>query len=145
MVRPTQPSLERAEDLAWLVARARRQNRARVGLMLCRAGESVLDWQVMGFIAREGPKSQRELADHVGLHQTGLSRRLDHLARRAMLHRVPDPADARRRLVTLTGRGKAWVRRWRPRVTDELYANVSNLGVRQQKSLIGLLTLLTQR
>jgi DNA-binding MarR family transcriptional regulator len=126
-----------------LIARARRRNRARIGLHLGRDGESVNDWQVMANLDREGPKPQNELAEHIGHTPAGLSRLLDGLVRRGMVRREDDPRDGRLKVVTLTPKGRAWVKRLRPSVVQALYEVASSLTQREQLRLRQLLVKLT--
>ena len=140
---PSQSALRLAEELCWLIARARRHNRARIGLHLGREGESVNDWQVMANLDRDGPKPQNELAEHIGHTPAGLSRLLDGLARRGLVRREDDPRDGRLKVVTVTPKGRAWVKRLRPAVVDALYEVASRLTQRQQLRLHRLLVKMT--
>lgn len=55
----------------------------------------------------EGGSSPSALARHLGVAPSTLSAAVARLAARALLRIDPDPADARRRLIVLTGAGRA--------------------------------------
>ncbi len=56
---------------------------------------------------RDGPLSQRTLAQHCQVTDQTMSRTLDRLAKAGFVTRTPDPADARRHLTALTPPGRA--------------------------------------
>ncbi|MGO8970714.1 MAG: MarR family winged helix-turn-helix transcriptional regulator [Myxococcaceae bacterium] len=120
-VRPSSPSvvagqLAEFEQLAGLIAQARRRVWSGVARVLAPEGESVLGWAVVGTLARLGPQSQRDLADIIGQHPAGISRQLAELDAAKLTTRTLDARDRRCRLVALTPSGRRWHRHWRPRV-----------------------------
>jgi DNA-binding MarR family transcriptional regulator len=104
------------EEVAQLIAHARRKVWSSVGRLLAPEGEVVLGWAVVSVLSRLGPSSQRDLADIVGQHPAGISRQLAELDEAGLTTRTKDARDGRCRLVALTPRGRRWHRRWRPRV-----------------------------
>jgi DNA-binding MarR family transcriptional regulator len=122
-VPPVQPSspavlgpLEEFEELAQLIAHARRKVWSSVGRILALEDEAVLGWALVAVLSRLGPSSQRDLADVIGQHPAGVSRQLAELDAAGLTTRTQDATDGRCRLVALTPRGRRWHRRWRPKV-----------------------------
>jgi DNA-binding MarR family transcriptional regulator len=58
----------------------------------------------------EGPKTQRELGHRLRKDPADMVRLLDTAAEEGLVTRVPDPADRRRRLVSLTPDGESALR-----------------------------------
>jgi DNA-binding MarR family transcriptional regulator len=108
--------LEEFEEVAQLIAHARRKVWSSVGRVLALEGEAVLGWALVAVLSRLGPSSQRDLADVIGQHPAGVSRQLAELDAAGLTTRTKDATDGRCRLVALTARGRRWHRRWRPRV-----------------------------
>src|ERR1700728_3173079 len=52
-------------------------------------------YQVLTAVARSDPRSQLELANHLGLDRTVMTYLLDDLERAGLIERRPDPADRR--------------------------------------------------
>jgi MarR family transcriptional regulator, lower aerobic nicotinate degradation pathway regulator len=119
-VQPSPPAvegpLEEFEEVAQLIAHARRKVWTSVGRVLALEGEAVLGWALVAVLNRLGPSSQRDLADVIGQHPAGVSRQLAELDAAGLTTRTKDATDGRCRLVALTPRGRRWHRRWRPRV-----------------------------
>jgi len=112
----TTAELAEFEEVARLIAQARRKVWSGVSRALSPEGESVLGWAVVATLARLGPLSQRDLAEMIGQHPAGISRQLAELDDAGLTTRTLDVRDRRRRLVALTIAGRRWHRRWRPRV-----------------------------
>jgi DNA-binding MarR family transcriptional regulator len=62
-------------------------------------------YQVLAAVARSDPRSQLELASHLGLDRTVMTYLLDDLAAAGLVERRPDPADRRVRRVVATEAG----------------------------------------
>ncbi|MGO9828969.1 MAG: MarR family winged helix-turn-helix transcriptional regulator [Myxococcaceae bacterium] len=127
------------EEVAGLIAQARRRVWSGVARVLSPQGESVLGWAVVATLARLGPQSQRDLADIIGQHPAGISRQLTELDAARLTTRTLDARDRRCRLVALTPSGRRWHRHWRPRV---LAAVRDVLGVLDATERDGLRVLL---
>jgi DNA-binding MarR family transcriptional regulator len=109
-------TLAEFEEVARLIAQARRKVWNAVARILAAEEEAVLGWAVVAVLSRQGPQSQRDLADTIGQHAAGISRQLSELDREGLTTRAEDAADRRRRLVALTPKGRRWHGRWRPKV-----------------------------
>lgn len=98
------------DDLGWALATALRA--------YGRAADRVLDdlpggsrgYRLLAAVARDCPRSQLALAQHVGLDRTVVTYLVDDLAAAGLLERQPDPADRRTRRVVATGPGLAHLR-----------------------------------
>jgi DNA-binding MarR family transcriptional regulator len=104
------------EELARLIAQARRRVWSDVSRVLAPEGEVALGWALVSVLNRLGPSSQRDLADIIGQHPAGISRQLAELDAAGLTTRTEDASDRRCHLVALTPKGRRWHRRWRPRV-----------------------------
>lgn len=78
------------------------------------------------------PHTVRSLAEGLGLSKPAICRALDHLGKRGLLARRPDPSDRRSVLVTPT----ASLHEWLPRMAQDvrvLLAGLPEVGERQAK------------
>jgi DNA-binding MarR family transcriptional regulator len=62
-------------------------------------------YQVLTAVSRSDPRSQLELANHLGLDRTVMTYLLDDLERAGLIERRPDPADRRARRIVATAAG----------------------------------------
>lgn len=91
-------------------------------------GEPRIDraaYRVLGHIADAGPLRLSELAGHLGVDVSTVSRQVSDLERRALVARRADPLDRRAALLTLTDEGRATLdelRRLRRQVLADLLA-----------------------
>ena len=79
--------------------------------------------------------SVRELRDRLGLDSGYLSRLLRAIEERGLVEVRPDPADRRRRMVTLTRRGRATLQRLEDRSESHAEAMIEPLTERQRVRL----------
>jgi DNA-binding MarR family transcriptional regulator len=63
-------------------------------------------YQVLAASALAQPRSQLELAHHLGVDRTVMTYLLDDLERDGLIERRPDPADRRARRIAVTERGR---------------------------------------
>ena len=63
-------------------------------------------YQVLTAVGRSDPRSQLELANHLGLDRTVMTYLLDDLERAGLIERRPDPADRRARRIVATAAGR---------------------------------------
>jgi DNA-binding MarR family transcriptional regulator len=63
-------------------------------------------YQVLTAVGRSDPRSQLELANHLGLDRTVMTYLLDDLERAGLIERRPDPADRRARRIVATQAGR---------------------------------------
>ena len=113
-------------ELTRLITKARRALYIAAARELGTRGEEIGAWIVAARLMERRVASQKDLAEMTGQHPAGISRLLDELDRRGLTARALDPLDQRRRLVTLTARGRRWHRKLEPLV---LRAGENVLGV----------------
>jgi DNA-binding MarR family transcriptional regulator len=116
----TTPGADVAETLGHLL---RRSTRARLYSQLTAGLDGALDeatYPVISGLARYGPMSAAKLAEDIGLDRSVVSRHATRLAEAGMIERVPDPADRRATLLTLTSSGRTAVAAMRDRLARAL-------------------------
>lgn len=69
-------------------------------------GLEMWDYVVLGGLAEGPSQTQARLADTVGRDRTRLIPILDRLEARGLVHRTPDPADRRNKVVRLSATGR---------------------------------------
>ena len=89
-----------------LIGRTRRIVWTNAARHLEASGETVLAWQLLSHLVREGRCTQTELAAGVAQHPAGVSRLLDELDKQGYVLRRRDPQDRRRMCVEASARGK---------------------------------------
>jgi DNA-binding MarR family transcriptional regulator len=72
-------------------------------------GLTAAQWQVLGFL-EDGPATAAEVARRRGLRRQSVQETVNRLLRNGMLDRLPNPADARAPLLSLTRRARAALR-----------------------------------
>jgi DNA-binding MarR family transcriptional regulator len=112
----TTPGGEIAEILGRLL---RRGTRARLYARLTEGLDSSLDeatYPVISGLARSGPRSAAQLAEDIGIDRSVVSRHATRLVQAGLIERLPDPADRRATLLSLTGPGSRAVQQMRGRL-----------------------------
>jgi MarR family transcriptional regulator, lower aerobic nicotinate degradation pathway regulator len=84
---------------------------------VARSGARPPTYGVLTVLAHEGPVSQREVCDHLGIHPSDLVDLVDVIEDQGWVERRRDPADRRRYQLTLTPAGRRILARY-----DELAA-----------------------
>ncbi|MEV6831421.1 MarR family winged helix-turn-helix transcriptional regulator [Amycolatopsis sp. NPDC051102] len=72
-------------------------------------GLTAAQWQVLGFL-EDGPATAAEVARRRGLRRQSVQETVNRLLRNGMLDRLPNPADARAPLLSLTRQARAAMR-----------------------------------
>ena len=124
--------INRSKRLLWTAAAHRLEE----------AGESIFIWQVLCFLVRNGPQTQRDLAYANAQHPAGLSRLLDELEAERLIVRAVDPKDRRRSLVRATAKGKARFEAASPQVWAAVDEALGALTPKQRVDLRALLGIL---
>ncbi len=97
--------MERPE-LGYLFDRLLRAVIAREEPILAAAGLQMWDHVLLTALARGDAPTQAQLAAETGRDKTRLIGNLDRLVALGLVSRVPDPADRRNRVVSLTAEGR---------------------------------------
>jgi MarR family transcriptional regulator for hemolysin len=110
---------------------------------LTRAGASFGTWTVLAMLDSAGPMVQRVLAASLGIEGPTLTRHLDRLEERGLIHRNRDGADRRYALVDLTPAGRTLCHDLDTiarTANDELLTGFSPDEIAQLKSMLQRLT-----
>ena len=129
-----------AGRVVWLVGRASLQAQRLLHQRFAEHDLRKQHYGVLRSLADVGPAAQGPLADRVGLDRSDMVSLVDELESAGHVRRNPDPADRRRKIVTITGSGAA--------VLDELHGLVSAaddellapLSEAERRTLVELLT-----
>jgi DNA-binding MarR family transcriptional regulator len=130
-----------AEDLYRLIGRSRRCLWLTAARNLEARGESVFAWQIVSYVARNGPTTQRELAYAVAQHPAGISRQVDAIERLGLVQRKP-VSDHRRLLIEVTAKGRKWYETVSPAVMVEVSDLLGELSEPLRRQLAALLEML---
>jgi DNA-binding MarR family transcriptional regulator len=71
------------------------------------SGLSLARWKVLETLDAKGSIRQKALAQELGFAERSISQAVESLASDGLVERMPDPADGRAKLVTLTDEGAA--------------------------------------
>jgi DNA-binding MarR family transcriptional regulator len=71
------------------------------------SGLSLARWKVLEILDGKGSIRQKALAQELGLAERSVTQAVESLASDGLVERMPDPADGRAKLVTLTDEGAA--------------------------------------
>jgi MarR family transcriptional regulator, transcriptional regulator for hemolysin len=110
---------------------------------LTQAGASFGTWTVLAMLDSAGPMIQRLLAASLGIEGPTLTRHLDRLEERGLIHRNRDGADRRYALVELTPAGRTLCHDLDTiarAANDELLTGFSDDEIAQLKSMLQQLT-----
>jgi MarR family transcriptional regulator for hemolysin len=122
-----------------LIGRTRRIVWTNVGRRMESSGETVLAWQILSHLVREGKSTQTALAASVAQHPAGVSRLLDDLEKQGYVVRRRDPKDRRRMHVEASARGKRRFREALPDVVTAVDQALEPLGGPERRLLRDLL------
>jgi DNA-binding MarR family transcriptional regulator len=104
------------EELGLLIGRTRRIVWTNAARKLEEFGETVLAWQLLSHLVRDGKCSQTTLAAAVAQHPAGVSRLLDDLEKQGYVLRRRDPQDRRRIYVEASAKGRRRFEEGRPQI-----------------------------
>jgi DNA-binding MarR family transcriptional regulator len=94
------------------------------------------------FIGRHSGTSLSALAGHIGQSAPSMSRLVDGLVSSGLVRRTPDPGDRRRITLSLTGRGKAAMRRARDATQASIAQRVAALSPTERASVVEAMRIL---
>jgi DNA-binding MarR family transcriptional regulator len=134
--------------LAYLLAQANRQMSTSLERALAEEGVQIEHWRILEVLSDELGRSMGELAELVLMNHPALTKTVDRLVSRSLVHRRADPEDSRRVLVYITDRGLELMALLRERVDqhhDEVTAAVGPRKAEQLKKLLGELIRTTEQ
>ncbi len=129
------------EGCGLLLTRLARATNQALACALSNLGLRSQQFAILHLLA-QGPASQVELAERMGVHPSNLVRLLDELESERHLARRRDPGDRRRQLVVLTDRGWDALERAdeaAAQVERELLSSLNPTERRQLRALLGRL------
>jgi len=115
-------------ELGYLLTRLVREVMAREEPLLAAVGLQMWDYAVLSALASGDAPTQAQLAAGTGRDKTRLIGNLDRLEGLGLVHRAPDPADRRNRIVSLTAEGRRVLARLRTAIRtmeDDLLGGLS--------------------
>jgi DNA-binding MarR family transcriptional regulator len=118
----TGPELQLAARLRLAITRMARRLRQESGSDL---GPSQL--AALATLERHGPLTPSELAERERIRRPGATRILARLAEAGLVERLPDPADGRSAIVSVSDTGRSLLRRLRRRKTAYLATRIREL------------------
>ena len=89
----------------YLLAQAHRNIHLGLEKILKREGVQVEHWRILDVIHDEKGYSMGELAELVLMNHPALTKMMDKMVAKGLVHRLPDPEDQRRMLVFITDQG----------------------------------------
>ena len=126
--------------LAYLLAQANRQMSAQMERALNEEGVQTEHWRILEVLSDEQGRSMGDLAAAVLMNHPALTKTLDRIVSRGLVHRRADATDSRRVLVYISDRGLELVERLRALVDghhDAVTAAVGPRKAQQLKKLLG--------
>jgi DNA-binding MarR family transcriptional regulator len=95
-----------SDDLGWALGVVFRSYAKAANSAFCDVPGGPRGYQVLAATARSDPRSQLELASHLGVDRTVMTYLLDDLEKAGLIERRPDPADRRARRIAATASGR---------------------------------------
>jgi DNA-binding MarR family transcriptional regulator len=127
-------SIEIKEELAprlrWAVTRLARRLRQEAGADLGPSQTAAL-----ATVERHGPLSPSELAEIERIKRPTATRVVRHLEVAGLVERVKDPEDGRSSILSVTGEGRALLRRVRERKTAYLAKRLAAIDAEDRRTL----------
>ncbi|MFT4228752.1 MAG: MarR family transcriptional regulator [Microbacterium sp.] len=105
---------------------------------------SSVQYAIIATLDRLGPRSQRQLCDEIDLDRSTIADLVTRMERRGLVRRDRDPADARRKTVTLTPLGHREHERLRPLADEVEHALTDRLTTADRDVLRRTLRLLLE-
>jgi len=125
--------------LAYLLAQANRQMSAQMERALNEEGVQTEHWRILEVLSDEQGRSMGDLAAAVLMNHPALTKTLDRIVSRGLVHRRADATDSRRVLVYISDRGLELVERLRALVDGHHDAVTAAVGPRKAEQLKKLL------
>lgn len=72
------------------------------------AGQRRGQWRILRILLEQGPTSQKELQDALGIRSGSMSEIAAKLENRGLILRDRDPSDKRKVTLSITGKGREW-------------------------------------
>ena len=125
---------------SWLLGQAARRAHDLVTEALAPDGVGRQHYAVLASLAEDGPASQAELGRRLWLDRSDTHAIVSDLERSGLIQRTTDPADQRRKVVTITAAGKRTLKQLQRRIQSAQEQILEPLGAEEREQLIALLT-----
>lgn len=126
---------------SWLLSQTSTHAHRLLVERLSAVGARGYDYRVLAYLDEEGPASQADIGRGTAIHLSDMVGTLNDLEAARHVARVPDPADRRRNVVTITTAGATRLAQLSvevERVQDELLAPLSAKERDELTRLLGL-------
>jgi DNA-binding MarR family transcriptional regulator len=141
--RATQRSAELAEEIYRLVCQSRRALVLTATRTLEARKQSIFTWQIVSWLVRHGPTTQRDLSYVLAQHPAGISRQVNELEANGLVRRKA-VSDRRKLLVEITAAGRRWYRESSAEVMQSVDQALSGLSNAQRLDLRKLMRTLVE-
>jgi len=129
---------------SWLISEVSRLAHPLLAGKLATAGSRGYHYRLLAALAEFGPASQASLGRHTGMDRSDVAAAVNDLAARGLVRRVPDPADRRRNVISITPAGTAHLRRLDELLTDVQGELLAPLSPAEREQLVRLLNLILE-
>lgn len=126
-------------DIGFLLARCSAMGVRATNAALASVGLRARHYAVLQVAAVPGGSSQRQLGIDLGLDPSAVVSLVDDLQKAGLVARKPDPADRRARVISVTERGSAVLRKAAPMVAEAVGGVTGTLDAAEADVLRGLL------
>ncbi len=124
---------------SWLLGQAARRAQDLVTDALARERLGRQHFTVLASLAERGPASQADLGRRLWLDRSDTHAVVSLLEQRGMIERAADPADQRRKVVTITADGKRALSRLQQKIQSAQNQILAPLDSHEREQLIALL------
>lgn len=132
-------SADVADEVEFLLARARTIGIIRANVALAEFGLKVRHYVVLSLAGSDLQPSQRELAEFVQLDPSQIVATIDVLESKGLVERAPSRADRRIKVLNATAEGMRVLERARERVREAEHDSLVALSARERDQLRDLL------
>jgi|SRR5579863_3370165 len=124
---------------SWLLGQAARRAHDLVTEALAPTGIGRQHFAVLASLAEDGPASQAELGRRLWLDRSDTHGIVSALELSGLIERGGDPADQRRKVVTITAAGRRNLKQLQRRIASAQERILAPLGEREREQLLALL------
>jgi DNA-binding MarR family transcriptional regulator len=124
---------------SWLLTQTAAHAHRLVGEGFAAAGARGYHFRLLTSLREEGPASQATLGRRTGIHLSDMVAALNELEAAGHVSRVPDPADRRRNVITITEAGRARAAELAERAAAIQEELLAPLDAAERAQLTGLL------
>jgi len=125
---------------SWLLGQAARRAHDLVTDALAPEGMGRPQYTVLASLTEHGPASQADLGRRLWLDRSDTHAIVSGLEQSGLIQRTADPADQRRKVVTITADGKRTLKRLQQKIESAQEQILAPLDAHEREQLITLLT-----